>query len=263
MDVHISGPILITGAASGIGLAVVDKIAVDGVAVALLDRTPGRAEDVARRITGQYGIRALGLDCDIASESSIASAYAQVIDAMGVPRGFVLNAGIEVNAPIHAMPTTLWDEVLGVNLRGTFLTLRAALQSLRVAEMPGSIVLTGSPAASVAYKAGGNGAYAASKAGLAALARCAAIESATAGIRVNVVVPGATRTELLHQDSESTAAEERTVARLSSEIPLHRLASPEEPAAAIAWLLSDAASYVTGSELVCDGGILALSSISS
>ncbi len=263
MDVRVRGPVLVTGAASGIGRAVVDIIAADGVSVALLDRTPRGAEDAARQLSETYDVDAIGLDCDVASEASVADAYSEVGRLLGIPVGFVLNAGIEAGAPIRSMQTEVWDAVIGTNLRGAFFCLRAALQMLEKADLSGSIVLTGSPAASVAFRLGGNAAYAASKAGLAALARCAAIEAAPAGIRVNVVVPGATRTKFLEQLDDSSASAATMSDVLTAEIPLHRLASPDEPAAAIAWLLSDAASYVTGSQLVCDGGVLALASISA
>ncbi len=125
----------------------------------------------------------------------------------------------------------------------------------------GSIVCTSSPTGLVALSAGGAGAYSASKAGIAALVRCMAVDYARYGIRVNSIVPGATETPLMWNNvaPENIA---RMREQVGNEVPLGRLARPEEPAQGVAWLLSDESSYVTGSNLICDGGILAKASIS-
>jgi 3-oxoacyl-[acyl-carrier protein] reductase len=123
-------------------------------------------------------------------------------------------------------------------------------------------VCTSSPSAFTGFAGGGNGAYGASKGGVSALVRSLAIDYAPQGIRVNAVVPGATDTPLL---LVGTPSEERAAARddllreAGRQIPLGRLGRPDEIAAAVVWLLSDDASYVTGSHLVCDGGLMARS----
>jgi NAD(P)-dependent dehydrogenase (short-subunit alcohol dehydrogenase family) len=113
----------------------------------------------------------------------------------------------------------------------------------------------------VSFAAGAAGAYSASKGGISALVRCMAVDYAKYGIRVNAVVPGATETRLMWANVEPSAMPEMR-RRICEEVPLGRLASPEEPARAVVWLLSDESSYVTGSHLVCDGGILAKACIS-
>jgi NAD(P)-dependent dehydrogenase (short-subunit alcohol dehydrogenase family) len=126
----------------------------------------------------------------------------------------------------------------------------------------GSVVCTSSPAAFVGFAGGGNGAYAASKGGISALVRALALDYAPHGIRVNALVPGATDTAIMwagYPEKEREAVRRDVEERAKGEIPLGRLARPEEPAHAVLWLLSDESSYVTGSHLVCDGGILAKS----
>jgi NAD(P)-dependent dehydrogenase (short-subunit alcohol dehydrogenase family) len=129
------------------------------------------------------------------------------------------------------------------------------------AKAPGSIVCTSSPTGFVALAAGASGAYSATKGAISSLVRCMAIDYARYGIRVNAVVPGATETQLMWQNV-SPGEIARMRGQLNLEIPLGRLAQPEEPARAVAWLLSEESAYVTGSHLVCDGGILAKASIS-
>jgi NAD(P)-dependent dehydrogenase (short-subunit alcohol dehydrogenase family) len=129
------------------------------------------------------------------------------------------------------------------------------------AKVPGSVVCTSSPTGFVALAAGAAGAYSATKAGISALVRCMAIDYAPYGIRVNAIVPGATETPLMWNNVPKEDIP-RMRGQVSKEVPLGRLAEPEDPARAVVWLLSEDASYVTGSHLVCDGGILAKASIS-
>ena len=127
--------------------------------------------------------------------------------------------------------------------------------------MGGSIVLCSSPAAFAGFAAGAASAYTASKGGVSSLVRSLAVDYARHGIRVNAVVPGPTETPLMWAnvtDAERAAVEET----IRDEVPLGRLADPDEPAQAVLWLLSGDSSYVTGSHLVCDGGVLAKASVS-
>jgi NAD(P)-dependent dehydrogenase (short-subunit alcohol dehydrogenase family) len=141
------------------------------------------------------------------------------------------------------------------------LTCKHALRAMLGAGRGGSIVCTSSPAASVALAAGGTGAYSASKGGVSALVRCLAIDYAGHGVRVNAVVPGATETPLMWVNVPEDEREQMRE-QINDEVPLGRLADPAEIGQAVVWLLSDASTYVTGSHLVCDGGILAKGSIS-
>ena len=180
---------------------------------------------------------------------------------MGPIYGAFANAGLDTGGFLHELPFETWKRVLDTNLTGIYLTCKYALRQILKAGTPGSIVCTSSPAATVGFAAGGAGAYSASKGGISALVRCMAVDYARHGIRVNAVVPGATETRLMWANVAPADMPEMR-RRVCEEVPLGRLASPDEPARAVVWLLSDESSYVTGSHLVCDGGILAKACIS-
>jgi NAD(P)-dependent dehydrogenase (short-subunit alcohol dehydrogenase family) len=241
---------VITGAASGIGRAVVDGALRRGWRVAALDLDEFALGTLG---AGDADERLLRIPCDVSSEAQVEAAFDRVVAEWGTPTGVVCSAGIERNHPPEVFPLGDWDAVIAVNLTGTFLTCRAAIRRLRQAQVGGSLVCVSSPAAFVGFAGGGNGAYAASKGGVSALVRSLALDAAAGGIRVNAVVPGATDTPLLGSDAETLADAAR------DQIPLGRMARPDEIADAALWLLSAEASYVTGSHLVCDGGLLAKS----
>ena len=187
---------------------------------------------------------------------------AECEEQLGMPTAVLANAGIERDGPAHELPVEDWRTVLEVNLTGAFLTARAAIGALLDADARGSLVVTSSPAAFLGFAGGGNAAYAASKGGLSAMARSLAIDYAARGIRVNAIVPGATDTPLLVANvpqDERAAARAAIRADARAQIPLGRMATPGEIAEAALWLWSDASSYVTGSHLVVDGGLLAKS----
>lgn len=253
--------IVVTGGAHGIGRAAVLLCAARGDKIAVLDKNAEAAEAAAAEAVKRGAKSALGLLCDVGSEEQVEKAFELVCNKMGAPYGLFTSAGIDIGGLVHDLPAATWRQVLETNLNGTFFACKHAIRRMRQAEVPGSIVCASSPTGFVALAAGGTGAYSATKGGISALVRCMAIDYARYGIRVNAVVPGATETRLMWNN---VPAEDipRMRGVLSKEIPLGRLAQPEEPARAVAWLLSDEASYVTGSHLVCDGGILAKASIS-
>lgn len=253
--------IVVTGGADGIGRAVVLLCATRGDKIAVLDKDVQAAEATAAEAVKRGATSALGLSCDVASEEQIERAFAVVGSKIGVPYGLFTSAAIDLGGPVHELPLATWRKVLDINLSGTFFACKHAIRRMRQAGAPGSIVCASSPTGFVALAAGGTGAYSATKGGISSLVRCMAIDYARYGIRVNAVVPGATETRLMW--SNVPAQDVPRMRRvLSKEIPLGRLARPEEPAQAVAWLLSEQSSYVTGSHLVCDGGILAKASIS-
>ncbi|MEP7019832.1 MAG: SDR family oxidoreductase [Pseudonocardiales bacterium] len=255
--------VLVTGAASGIGRATALLWSSRGGAVAATDRD----QDGLHSLVGEVARLALpgqllSLPGDVSSESDVARIFAEAGAALGTVRNVVASAGIEINATAQDLSAQDWERVLHINLSGTFFTCKTALTAMVDAQVSGSIVCLSSPAAFVGFAGGGNAAYAASKGGVSALVRSLAIDYARYGIRVNAVVPGATDTPMLLagapvEDRESTRTD--LLERATHEIPLGRLARPTEIAQAIAWLLSDEASYITGSHLVCDGGLLAKS----
>jgi NAD(P)-dependent dehydrogenase (short-subunit alcohol dehydrogenase family) len=204
------------------------------------------------------GAECLAVVCDVADENQIHDAFEQIRTDLGPPSALVASAGIDRGGRIHDLDAGTWDEVIAINLRGTFLACREAVRSM-LGDGGGAIVCVSSPFALVA--AAGVAAYGASKAGICALVRSLAVDYASEGIRVNALLPGPTETELMWANvpMNEVEATRETVCR---EVPLARLADPEEIARAALWLVSDSASYVTGAQLACDGGLLARAAIS-
>jgi NAD(P)-dependent dehydrogenase (short-subunit alcohol dehydrogenase family) len=254
--------VLVTGAGAGIGRSVSLAVAAWGAAVVALDLDAAAAREVAQEARAAGAPAALGVACDVSSEAAVQAAFDAAATAVGSPDAVFANAGIEVNAPLADFDAGQWWRVLEVNLGGVFLTCREAVRRLAAAGRGGSIVCTASPSAFVGFAGGGNSAYAASKGGVTAFVRSIALDCAPLGVRVNSVVPGATDTGMLVSGLPAQArpkAADRIRAAAAEQVPLGRLARPEEIAAAVVWLLSDESSYVTGTHLVCDGGLMAKS----
>jgi NAD(P)-dependent dehydrogenase (short-subunit alcohol dehydrogenase family) len=249
------GPILVTGGARGIGLAVARLSAAAGVPVAIVDRD----RDALARAAAELGSDCLLIACDVRDEADVCAAFDRALNRFGSLQGVVASAGIDRSAPFHELATQDLDDLLAVNLRGCALTCREALRHMLPAQS-GSIVCVSSPFAQVGGPSG-TGAYSASKGGVSALVRALAVEYGPRGIRVNAVLPGPTDTDLMWAGVDA-ADIPRMRAQVATEVPLRRLADPEEPARAALWLLSDLASYVTGAQLACDGGVLAKASVS-
>lgn len=241
--------VLVTGAASGIGLAVARALAAAGAARLVLVDLRGDALDEAA-----HGLAGAGVEThagDVGDED--------FWDRLALDRldHAVANAGIAgAAAPIADLAFAEWRRVLAANLDGAFLTLRAGLRAMR--DGPGSIVATSS--ASAIRAEAGIAAYAASKAGLLQLVRVAAKEGAAAGIRVNAVAPGGVETAMWRGQpffadlAQRHGGEDAAFAALGEATPLGRYASADEVAGQIAFLLSDAAATITGAVLVGDGG---------
>lgn len=252
--------IVITGAASGIGLATALLCAEQGARVALLDVDATGVAEAAAAIVDTGG-RATAFACDVSDERAVVEAFAAVRDELGTPRGLVAAAGIDLGGFAHDLPAERWQKVLNVNLNGSFYASKELLKGLLATGESGAIVLCSSPAAFVGFAAGANTAYAASKGGITALTRTLAVDYARRGVRVNAIVPGPTETSLMWMAvPESDRVAMRAV--IEAEVPIGRIADPSEPARAALWLLSDDSSYVVGSHLVCDGGVLAKASVS-
>lgn len=252
--------IIITGAGSGIGRAAALACAKRGDQVALLDKNPNTAEEAARECRA-CGTRALAIGCDVGREGEMEAAFRTSAEQLGSAWGVFANAGIDEGGMIHQLSLATWERVMNVNLTGVFLACKYGLQQMISSETRGSIVCTSSPCGSVALPIGGVAAYSASKGAISALVRCLAVDYARYGIRVNAILPGATETGMMW-NYVSPDAIEAMRAQLNNEIPLGRLAQPHDVAKAVAWLLSDESEYVTGSNLVCDGGVMAKASIS-
>ncbi|MFF3707935.1 SDR family NAD(P)-dependent oxidoreductase [Streptomyces phaeochromogenes] len=232
---------VVTGAASGIGAATAARLAEEGAAVVLVDLAEERGEAVAERI-GKDGGRARFVTADVAVEED----WARVVAAAhgyGPVDVLVSNAFTVDVTPAHEMSLPSWQRQLDVNLTGSFLGFRAALPDLR--DRRGAVVLTSSVHAHKGIP--GHPAYAASKGALLSLCAQLAVEYGPE-VRVNAVVPGPILTAAW--DRVTPEDRERSVA----ETAVRRFGSPEEVAAAIAFLSADEASYITGTSLVVDGG---------
>ena len=253
--------IVITGGGGGIGRATAQLCARRGDQIAILDKDETSAQHAAEAALRVGAAGALGLGCDVTDEAQVQQAFATIHQQFGAPYGVFANAGIDVGGLIHEMPLQKWKHILDTNLTGIFLTCKHGLKQMLAAQTAGSIVCTSSPAGFVAMAAGSCGAYSATKGAISSLVRCMAIDYAKCGIRVNAVAPGATETGMMWNNVAEDDRETMRV-QLCREIPLGRLALPDEPARIVAWLLSDETIYMTGSHVVCDGGILAKSSIS-
>jgi len=252
--------VIITGAASGIGYEAA-RLAFDaGAAVAMLDIDAAGLQVARERLGAAADPARLHQEVlDVGDEAAVAAAFERCAAALGPCAGLFAAAAIERNGLAHEMSSATFDEVIATNVRGAFLCSRAAIAQMLGAEIGGSVVLVASTFARTAAPA--ITAYGTSKGAVCALARSLAIDYAAYGIRANALLPGPTDTPLMWQGmSPQQVAEVRE--SIAAEVPLGRLAKPAEPAAAGLWLLSEQASYVTGAELPCDGGVLAHSSVS-
>jgi len=242
--------ILVTGAGSGIGRATALLFSRDGDSVAVLDRDQTAGTAVAEEIISQGG-RALFVHADIQYPAQVQSAVDATLSAFGRLDILFANAALQKNAPLEDTTLDEWNQVLSVNLTGTFLCCKAVVEPMK-AQGGGSIVICSSGHAFNTYP--GYAAYGTTKAGLLALTRSAALDLAQHGIRVNCIVPGATETPLLRYHFDRAPQDEQ---RLLAKIPMRRLASPEDIAKGVRLLCSPDAAYITGTWLAVDGGLLA------
>ena len=232
---------VVTGGGSGIGAATCRRFADEGARVAVLDVRRRTAESVATAVGG------VAVHADVADGAAVAAAFDQAASALGGLDTVVNNAGTGNVMPLHDYPDAEWDRLLAVNLTGVFHGTRAAVPHLRASGTTGCIVNVSS--LSGLRPTRGEAPYSAAKAGVLALTMSAALEYGPA-VRVNCVSPGFIRTPL----TELAAADDDTRAELEGATPLGRLGTAEEVAATIAFLCSDLAAYVTGANLVVDGG---------
>lgn len=236
--------VLVTGGTRGIGRAIVEAASAAGARVAFTYRSSSETADQLVEALGGAD-RAIGIQADAASSEDAAAAVATVIDTWGSIDGLVVNAGITRDGLMIRMDAEAWQAVIDTNLTGAFHVAKAAYRPM-MKQRAGSIV-TISSVVGVTGNAG-QANYAASKAGLIGFTKSLARELGGRGVRANVVAPGYIETDMT---ADLGAAAEA----LQAQIPLKRLGQPGDIAAAVLYLLSDAAAYVTGHVLHVDGGM--------
>lgn len=241
--------VLVVGGNSGIGLSSAQQFAREGATIVLTGRAQKTIDEAVASIPGARGFRT-----DIADPDALLP----VVDAIGKEFGRIdvlfVNAGVGAFAPIREVTPELWDEIHNINLRGCFFAVQKALPLLGRGS---SIVLTSSIGADAAVP--GNTVYAASKAGLRAVARILAKELVTEGIRVNIVSPGPIETPLINRNiGMDEAAVDALRQMMIAAVPMGRMGDPSEVARTVLFLASDDASFITSADICVDGGALDL-----
>jgi NAD(P)-dependent dehydrogenase (short-subunit alcohol dehydrogenase family) len=243
---------LVTGAARGIGAAIARMLVAQGARVTLLGRKRETLAALAAELPGEHGF----VVADVAVEAQVQAAFAQARAARGPVTLLVNNAGQAESAPFAKTSLALWQQMLDVNLTGTFLCTQAALPDM-LAAGGGRIVNIASTAAQKGYAY--VSAYVAAKHGVLGLTRSLALELARKGITVNAVCPGYTETDILRESIANVVAKTgRTEAQARAEFaagnPQQRIVQPGEVADAVRWLCGDGASAITGQAISVSGG---------
>lgn len=242
---------VVTGAGRGIGRAIAIDLAGRGVQVVAADIMADEVQETASIITSK-GQAARAAVTDVRDEAAVGKLAGVVEETFGYARYLVNCAGVMLIKPFLETEIADWDLQVGVNLRGTFLCSRAFARSM--ADHGGGAIVNVSSAA-VERPIAGGGIYAATKAGIRLLSAGIAVELGALGIRVNAIAPGLIETEM----TRDLLADPDASSRLENEIPLARRGVPGDLAGCVAFLLSDAASYITGVTIRVDGGLRATS----
>ncbi len=246
---------VVTGGAMGIGLGIARRLAEAGAGVLLADLDDGAAKLAADDLVAAGG-RATSTHVDVADEASVEAMFARATRDFGTPDILVNNAGIYPNAPLSQLEPEDFDRILDVNLRGVYLCMRRAA-ALMVAQGTGGSIVNVTSIDAVHPSMVGLAAYDASKHGVWGLTKNAALEFAPLGIRVNAVAPGGITTPGVSKLTVAPGEDAQAlVDAFLARIPMRRMGEPDEIGTVVLFLVSEMAAYMTGSQVVVDGGAL-------
>jgi 2-hydroxycyclohexanecarboxyl-CoA dehydrogenase len=240
---------VVTGGASGIGLGVTRRFAADGHPVAVLDRNASAAETAADELRSE-GATAVAVEVDVADRASVDGAFDRVRAELGRVAILVTSAGIESFDPLLEIDAETWDRILAVNLTGTFTCVQAAVPDMLSAGWGRIVTIASSSAQSGAPNMAH---YAASKGGVIGLTKAVAVELARSGTTVNTIPPSLVDTPMARQ--AEVAGDFPGVDVVGPMVPLGRAGTPDDIAAACAFLCSDDGSYITGQIIGVNGGM--------
>jgi len=248
-DMFLNNVALVTGAASGMGLATARAFAEAGAAVVLADYRQDQVDAEAKKLTTE-GYEAIAIGCDVSDDAQVAAMVDSTVAHFGRLDAAFNNAGVMARiAPTADSTREEWDRVIGINLRGVWSCMKHELRHM-LRQGSGAIVnnasvgaLTGNP---------GIGSYIASKHGVVGLTRTAALEYIKHGIRINAINPGLIDTQIAR---DVVSGDEQAYAEIAKSVPIGRAGRPEEIASVVLWLCSPGASYVVGHALTVDGGM--------
>lgn len=235
----------VTGGTTGIGFATAEALIAEGARVVVTGQDAGRVAEAGRKL----GNHALAVVADVTDPVAMDRAVAEAVAAFGAIDVVFANAGIAIGGPAGETPVEVVDRLLATNIAGVVNTVRAVLPHLREGA---SVVLNASSAATKTFA--GVGVYAATKAAVLSLGKTLAIELAPRGIRVNTVSPGMTETPIVGKFGMPPEAVEGMLASIRQTLPVGRIAQPSEIAGAVLYLADARSAYVTGSNLIIDGG---------
>ena len=245
--------VLVTGGGAGIGRAACLAFASVGARIVCVDRNRAEGEAVVAELA-EEGRETLFVAADVTDTAQVRAYVERTLERFGRIDVFVNNAGIEgAVVPLVDYPEDVFDRVMAVNVRGVFLGLKHVLPVMR-AQRSGVVINTGSTGSHVG--ATGVSGYVASKHAVLGLTRCAALEVASDGVRVNAICPGSTRTRMLESLADGRSRQAELAFDLAT--PNGRIAEPGEIAATMLYLASDAARHMVGQSIILDGGRLAM-----